>query len=355
MRGHDEQTNHMFRYLSPEQWRPADHPLRAVQVLTDQAPRSLSRRFAQTERPSIPPELGILKLAHKFGPRRLEAACARAVQYDDRDSRPGAERHPDYAPLVRQAGHRLFPIPRRWVMQPNHQLMPKLKNLRLSGILATLEVRTQQAITEKLSYVDFLERLVEDEVERRAQKTAGAPAATRDRGSWKDTGRLRFHGQSVGQPAADLRSGHVSLRRTPRDPPHSRTRRRRQIASRPSPRARSLPARLRCGLCVRRPHAGPSPRRTSRRDLRAAPPDAHAPGRADPRRLRPQAVAGRRPRGLLRGDQRTVRARGTHHHLELRLQRMAGSVSEPAPRVGRAGSEGFPVKWTTHSWTLSAL
>ena len=60
MRGHDEQTNHMFRYLSPEQWGPADHPLRAVRALTDQAPRSLSRRFAslyaQTERPSIPPE-----------------------------------------------------------------------------------------------------------------------------------------------------------------------------------------------------------------------------------------------------------------------------------------------------------
>ena len=55
-------------------------------------------------------------------------------------------------------------------MQLNHQLVPKLKNLRLSGILATLEVRTQQAITEKLSYVDFLERLVEDEVERRSQK-----------------------------------------------------------------------------------------------------------------------------------------------------------------------------------------
>ena len=27
--------------------------------------------------------MGILKLAHKFGPRRLEAACARAVQFDD--------------------------------------------------------------------------------------------------------------------------------------------------------------------------------------------------------------------------------------------------------------------------------
>ena len=60
MRGHDEQINHMFRYLSPEQWGPADHPLRAVRALTDQALRSLSRRFAslyaQTERPSIPPE-----------------------------------------------------------------------------------------------------------------------------------------------------------------------------------------------------------------------------------------------------------------------------------------------------------
>ena len=55
-------------------------------------------------------------------------------------------------------------------MQLSHQLVPKLKNLRLSGILATLDVRTQQAITEKLSYVDFLERLVEDEVERRGQK-----------------------------------------------------------------------------------------------------------------------------------------------------------------------------------------
>ena len=55
-------------------------------------------------------------------------------------------------------------------MQLNHQLVPKLKSLRLSGILATLEVRTQQAIGEKLSYVDFLERLVEDEVERRTQK-----------------------------------------------------------------------------------------------------------------------------------------------------------------------------------------
>ena len=37
MRGHDEQTTHMFSYLSPEQRVPADHPLRAVRALTDEA------------------------------------------------------------------------------------------------------------------------------------------------------------------------------------------------------------------------------------------------------------------------------------------------------------------------------
>jgi len=50
------------------------------------------------------------------------------------------------------------------------QLLPKLKSLRLSGILATLDVRNQQAIQEKCTYVEFLEKLLEDEVERRNQK-----------------------------------------------------------------------------------------------------------------------------------------------------------------------------------------
>jgi DNA replication protein DnaC len=50
------------------------------------------------------------------------------------------------------------------------QLLPKLKHLRLSGILETLEVRNQQAIDEKCTYVEFLERLLEDEAERRGQK-----------------------------------------------------------------------------------------------------------------------------------------------------------------------------------------
>lgn len=55
-------------------------------------------------------------------------------------------------------------------MELRPQLIPKLKALRLSGILDTLDVRTQQAIAEQWSYADFLERLIEDEVERRGQK-----------------------------------------------------------------------------------------------------------------------------------------------------------------------------------------
>jgi len=51
-----------------------------------------------------------------------------------------------------------------------HQLIPFLKQLRLSGILETLDVRNEQAIDGQWSYVDFLARLLEDEVERRAQK-----------------------------------------------------------------------------------------------------------------------------------------------------------------------------------------
>jgi transposase len=60
MRGDDEQTSHLFSYVSPEQRVPADQPLRAIRTLTDEALRSLSRRFAglysTTGRPSIPPE-----------------------------------------------------------------------------------------------------------------------------------------------------------------------------------------------------------------------------------------------------------------------------------------------------------
>jgi DNA replication protein DnaC len=55
-------------------------------------------------------------------------------------------------------------------MELKHQLTPYLTKLRLSGILQTLEVRNRQAVDGQWSYVEFLSRLLEDEVERRAQK-----------------------------------------------------------------------------------------------------------------------------------------------------------------------------------------
>ncbi len=55
-------------------------------------------------------------------------------------------------------------------MELKHQLTPQLKHLRLSGVLETLEARNRQAIEGKWSYIEFLSRLLEDEIERRAQK-----------------------------------------------------------------------------------------------------------------------------------------------------------------------------------------
>jgi DNA replication protein DnaC len=50
------------------------------------------------------------------------------------------------------------------------ELIPMLKELRLSGILDSLEQRNRQAIDQKLTYTDFLAMVIQDEVARRAQK-----------------------------------------------------------------------------------------------------------------------------------------------------------------------------------------
>lgn len=55
-------------------------------------------------------------------------------------------------------------------MNPMPQLTPLLKQLRLSGILDSLELRNRQAIDEKLSYSEFLSLLIQDEVARRENK-----------------------------------------------------------------------------------------------------------------------------------------------------------------------------------------
>ena len=55
-------------------------------------------------------------------------------------------------------------------MELMEQLTLKLKHLRLSGLREQLEARNRQAVAESWSYLEFLSRLLEDEVERRAQK-----------------------------------------------------------------------------------------------------------------------------------------------------------------------------------------
>jgi len=55
-------------------------------------------------------------------------------------------------------------------MNPVPELAPHLKQLRLSGILDSLEARNRQAIDSKLAYTEFLALLIQDEVARREQK-----------------------------------------------------------------------------------------------------------------------------------------------------------------------------------------
>jgi DNA replication protein DnaC len=52
----------------------------------------------------------------------------------------------------------------------SHPLYPKLRQLRLSGILQTLDVRVSQAVDQQLAPLEFLALLLDDELERRRQQ-----------------------------------------------------------------------------------------------------------------------------------------------------------------------------------------
>jgi DNA replication protein DnaC len=55
-------------------------------------------------------------------------------------------------------------------MNPIPELNPMLKELKLSGILDSLDIRNREAIEEKLPYTDFLALLLQDEIARRANR-----------------------------------------------------------------------------------------------------------------------------------------------------------------------------------------
>ena len=60
MRGDDQQQFSVFSYVAPEDRVPADHPLRPIRKAVDEVLHAMSRQFdklyAETGRPSIPPE-----------------------------------------------------------------------------------------------------------------------------------------------------------------------------------------------------------------------------------------------------------------------------------------------------------
>jgi DNA replication protein DnaC len=51
-----------------------------------------------------------------------------------------------------------------------HPLLPKLRQLKLSGMVQTLDLRASQATERQLSPVEFLALLLDDELERRSQQ-----------------------------------------------------------------------------------------------------------------------------------------------------------------------------------------
>jgi DNA replication protein DnaC len=58
-------------------------------------------------------------------------------------------------------------------MNTQHQLAAQLRLLKLGGFLETLDMRLQQAREEEIPHLEFLQRMVQDEIERReARKLA---------------------------------------------------------------------------------------------------------------------------------------------------------------------------------------
>ena len=97
-------------------------------------------------------------------------------------------------------------------MNPMPSLEPMLKQLRLSGILDSLEARNRQAIESKLAYTEFLALLIQDEVARRDQRQFDQRLRRAQVRSDKTLERFDFSAQPHAQPRLDRRPGHLPLR-----------------------------------------------------------------------------------------------------------------------------------------------
>ena len=93
-----------------------------------------------------------------------------------------------------------------------HQLEAKLKSLRLSGMLDTLEARLAQARGGELGHLEFLEVLLEDEIGRREAKALSERIR---RARFEGRRRLRSSTSPTTRPAgaADPRPRRAALPR----------------------------------------------------------------------------------------------------------------------------------------------
>jgi transposase len=87
MRGRDDRDEGLFSYVRLEERVPADHPLRAIRFLADEALAALNGRFealySQTGRPSIPPEhLLRASLLQAFFSVRSERLLMEQIDYN---------------------------------------------------------------------------------------------------------------------------------------------------------------------------------------------------------------------------------------------------------------------------------
>ena len=87
MRGRDDRSEGLFSYVRLEERIPADHPLRAIKAVTDEALVSLHQRFeglySSMGRPSIPPEMLLrATLLQAFFSVRSERMLMEQINYN---------------------------------------------------------------------------------------------------------------------------------------------------------------------------------------------------------------------------------------------------------------------------------
>ncbi len=135
----------------------------------------------------------LVRLPERYGKERVERACERSLDFELVNARrikeiiqqglvkEDAEQR-SLEPLPsRFARPAAYFVKRRNEMEITTELKQTLKKLRLGGIFATLPERGSYAKAQKLSHGEFLELVLNDEIERGEQgRTMDGPGRWRD-------------------------------------------------------------------------------------------------------------------------------------------------------------------------------